>query len=233
MGVPKAAAIRAEKAIRSVLNSSWRKGLDCLRRRNLDCSRWRGLDVCALEGTQRLMQRSGLHSRTVTRTLTEEIFSSPSSKTLSKEECDRGKLAIKIWISGADLGDGGWVGLRDEDLDFRLRRREWVITSDGVGLALYRKGLPMGVVNVERWRGGCGALGCKLEDEVEDFKCPMKTYFDDASRAYLVSEHQHHMESIRNRNPDMHRYVLQPRPADQFEYAVTNNAAQTWIVDMR
>ena len=26
--------------------------------------------------------------------------------------------------------------------------------------------------------------------------------------------------------------MLQPRPADQFEYAVTNNAAQIWIVDM-
>ena len=121
-----------------VLNSSWRKGLDCSRRRNLDGSRWRGLDGCALEGTRRLVQRSGLDSRAVARTLTEEIFSSPSSKTPSEEECDRGKLAMKIWISGADLGDEGWVGLRDEDLDFRLRRREWVIASDGVGLALRR-----------------------------------------------------------------------------------------------
>ncbi|GMN54564.1 hypothetical protein TIFTF001_023684 [Ficus carica] len=148
---------------------------------------------------------------------------------------------------------------------------------------------------------------------------PLKTYFDGASRSYLVSEHQRLMESIRNCNPDMHRYLVQtdptkwsrayfngrryaimttniteslnsvdrkvrlmpvgflvewlreliqrwlverreealkktlklapkaeklihtnfsfgltvmPRPADQFEYAITKNDAQTWIIDM-
>ncbi|GMN66773.1 hypothetical protein TIFTF001_035834 [Ficus carica] len=153
----------------------------------------------------------------------------------------------------------------------------------------------------------------------KDFKGPLKTYFDDASRSYLLSEHHHHMESIRSRNPDMHQYLVQadptkwsqayfngrryaimttniaeslnsvdqkarlmpvgflvewlrgllqrwfverhedplkitsklapkaekfirtnfslgltvtPRPADQFEYAVTSNAGQIWIVDM-
>ncbi|GMN47197.1 hypothetical protein TIFTF001_016371 [Ficus carica] len=118
-----------------------------------------------------------------------------------------------------------------------------------------------------------------------------------ASRSYLLSEYHRHIESIRNHNPDMHRYLLQvdttkwsreyfngqryaimttniaeslnsvdrkvrreealkltsklapkaeklirtnfsiglivtPRPADQFEYAVTNNASQIWIVNM-
>ncbi|GMN64858.1 hypothetical protein TIFTF001_033921 [Ficus carica] len=153
----------------------------------------------------------------------------------------------------------------------------------------------------------------------KDFKGPLKIYFDGASMSYLLSEHQHHMESIRSCNPDMHRYLVQadptkwsrayfngrryaimttniaeslnsvdrkarlipvgfmvewlrelqqrwfverreevlkitsklapkaeklirtnfslgltvtPRPDDQFEYAVTNNAAQIWIVDM-
>ncbi|GMN66771.1 hypothetical protein TIFTF001_035839 [Ficus carica] len=161
-------------------------------------------------------------------------------------------------------------------------------------------------------------LTANLKTRYKGFKGPMKTYFDGASRAYLVSKHHYHMESIRNRNLDMHRYLLQaypkkwsrayfnrrryaimttniieslnsvdrkpklmpvgflvewlrellqrsfvdkriealkltsklapkakkllrtkfslgliPRPADQFEYAVTNKTAQTWIVDMR
>ncbi|GMN47646.1 hypothetical protein TIFTF001_016820 [Ficus carica] len=140
-------------------------------------------------------------------------------------------------------------------------------------------------------------LAANLKTRYKDFKGPLKTYFDGASRSYLVSEHQRHMESIRNRNPYMHRYLVQSdltkwsrayfngrkytimitniveslsnvdrkarreealkitsklapkaekliytnfslglavtlRPADQFEYAVTNNAIQTWIVDM-
>ncbi|GMN22307.1 hypothetical protein TIFTF001_045637 [Ficus carica] len=174
-------------------------------------------------------------------------------------------------------------------------------------------------------------LAANLKTKYKDFKCPLKTYFDGAARSYLLSEHHRHMESIRSRNPDMHRYLLQadptkwswsrayfngrryaimminiaeslnsvdrkarlmpvgflmewlrellqrwfvqrredvlkitsklapraenlirtnfslgltvtihglkfpllqPRPADQFEYAVTNNAGQTWIVDM-
>ncbi|GMN59357.1 hypothetical protein TIFTF001_028458 [Ficus carica] len=131
-------------------------------------------------------------------------------------------------------------------------------------------------------------LTANLKMRYKDFEGPTKTYFDGASGAYLVSEHQHHMESIRSCNPDMHRYLLQadpkkwsrayfngqrellqrwfierrrevlkltsklapkaeklirtqfslgltvtPRLANQFEYAVTNKAAQTWIVDMR
>lgn len=162
-------------------------------------------------------------------------------------------------------------------------------------------------------------LAANLKTKYKDFKGPLKTYFDGAARSYLVSEHQRHMESIRNCNPDMHRYLVQadptkwsrayfngrryaimttniveslnnvdrkarlmpvgflvewlrelqqrwfvarreeaiklrsklapkaeklirtnfsvgllvtPRPADQFEYAVTNNACQIWIVDM-
>ncbi|GMN34953.1 hypothetical protein TIFTF001_044962 [Ficus carica] len=124
-------------------------------------------------------------------------------------------------------------------------------------------------------------LAANLKTRYKDFKGPLKTYFDGASRSYLVSEHNRHMESIRSRNADMHRYLLQadptkwsrayfsgrrellqrwfvqrreealkitsklalnaeilirtnfslgltvtPRPADQFEYSVTNNAAQ-------
>ncbi|GMN64659.1 hypothetical protein TIFTF001_033749 [Ficus carica] len=46
----------------------------------------------------------------------------------------------------------------------------------------------------------------------KDLKGPMKTYFDGASGAYFVNEHQCHMESIRNRNPNMHRYLLQADP---------------------
>ncbi|GMN21588.1 hypothetical protein TIFTF001_048901 [Ficus carica] len=58
-------------------------------------------------------------------------------------------------------------------------------------------------------------LAAKLKTRYKDFKGPMKTYFDGASRAYLVSEHQRHMEFIRNRNPDMHRYFLQVDPKKQ------------------
>ncbi|GMN55016.1 hypothetical protein TIFTF001_024134 [Ficus carica] len=106
-------------------------------------------------------------------------------------------------------------------------------------------------------------LTVNLKMRYKHFKGPIKTYYGSASRAYLVSEHQGHMESIRNRNPDMHRYLAsrfskvcnrdnqhcevieqcgsesqvnasgilgrmvkgittKPRPADQFEYAVTN-----------
>ncbi|GMN60885.1 hypothetical protein TIFTF001_029982 [Ficus carica] len=52
-------------------------------------------------------------------------------------------------------------------------------------------------------------LAANLKTRYKDFNGPFKTYFDGASKAYLVSEHQRHMESIRNRNPDMHRYLLQ------------------------
>ncbi|GMN45107.1 hypothetical protein TIFTF001_014281 [Ficus carica] len=162
-------------------------------------------------------------------------------------------------------------------------------------------------------------LAANLKTRYKDFKGPLKTYFDGALMSYLLSEHHHHMESIRSRNPDMHRYLVQadstkwsrayfngrmyaimttniaeslnsvdrkarlipvgflvewlrellqrwfverreealkitsklapkaeklirtnfslgltvtPQPADQLEYAVTNNAAQIWIVDM-
>ncbi|GMN23749.1 hypothetical protein TIFTF001_051327 [Ficus carica] len=132
-------------------------------------------------------------------------------------------------------------------------------------------------------------LAANLKTRYKDFKGPLKTYFDGASRLYLLSAHHRHMESIPGRNPDMHRYLVQvdptklmpvgflvewlrellqrcfvkrrekalkitsklapkveklirtnfslgltvtPRSADQFEYAITNNAAQIWIVDM-
>ncbi|GMN67356.1 hypothetical protein TIFTF001_036414 [Ficus carica] len=125
-------------------------------------------------------------------------------------------------------------------------------------------------------------LAANLKTRYKDFKGPLKTYFDDASRSYLLSEHHRHMESICSRNPDMHRYLVQadpikwsrayfngrrwfverreealkitpklapkaekfvctnfslgltvmPRPTDQFEYAVTSNDGQIWIVDM-
>ena len=52
-------------------------------------------------------------------------------------------------------------------------------------------------------------LATNLKTRYKDFKCPMNTYFDGALRANLVSEHQYHMESIRNCNPNMHRYLLQ------------------------
>ncbi|GMN54036.1 hypothetical protein TIFTF001_023163 [Ficus carica] len=126
-------------------------------------------------------------------------------------------------------------------------------------------------------------LAANLKTRYKDFKGPLKTYFDGASRSYLLSEHHRHMESIRSHNPDMHQYLVlmlvrflvewlrellqiwfverreealkitlklapkaeklirtnfslgltvTPRSADQFEYSVTNNAGQIWIVDM-
>ena len=55
-------------------------------------------------------------------------------------------------------------------------------------------------------------LAANLKTRYKDFKGLLKTYFDGASRAYLVSEHQRHMESIQNRNLDMHQYLLQADP---------------------
>ena len=55
-------------------------------------------------------------------------------------------------------------------------------------------------------------LSANLKTKYKDFKGPLKAYFDGAARSYLVTEHQHHMESIRNRNPDMHRYLVQADP---------------------
>ncbi|GMN58467.1 hypothetical protein TIFTF001_027563 [Ficus carica] len=52
-------------------------------------------------------------------------------------------------------------------------------------------------------------LAANLKTRYKYFKGPLKTYFDGASRLYLLSEHQRHMESIRSRNPDIHRYLLQ------------------------
>ncbi|GMN29149.1 hypothetical protein TIFTF001_051706 [Ficus carica] len=117
-------------------------------------------------------------------------------------------------------------------------------------------------------------LAANLKTRYKDFKGHLKTYFDGASRSYLLSEFHRHMESIRGLNPDMHRYLVEadptkwsrayfngrryaimttniaesfnnvdrkarlmpvgflPRPADQFEYAVTSNDGQIWIVDM-
>ncbi|GMN60166.1 hypothetical protein TIFTF001_029260 [Ficus carica] len=39
-------------------------------------------------------------------------------------------------------------------------------------------------------------LAVNLKTRYKDFKGPIKTYFNGALRAYLVSEHQRHMESI-------------------------------------
>ncbi|GMN68965.1 hypothetical protein TIFTF001_038015 [Ficus carica] len=55
-------------------------------------------------------------------------------------------------------------------------------------------------------------LAANLKTRYKDFKGPLKTYFDGASRSYLLSEHHRHMESICGRNPDMHRYLVQADP---------------------
>lgn len=55
-------------------------------------------------------------------------------------------------------------------------------------------------------------LAANLKTRYKDFKGPLKAYFDGAARAYLLSEHNRHMESIRSRNADMHRYLLQADP---------------------
>ncbi|GMN54174.1 hypothetical protein TIFTF001_023304 [Ficus carica] len=59
-------------------------------------------------------------------------------------------------------------------------------------------------------------LAANLKTRYKDFKGPLKIYFD--GRFYKV------IASILQRT--------EPRPAGQFKYAVTNNAAQIWIVDM-
>ena len=55
-------------------------------------------------------------------------------------------------------------------------------------------------------------LAANLKTRYKDFKGPLKTYFDGASRSYLLSEYHRHMESIRGRNPDMHRYLVEADP---------------------
>ncbi|GMN44846.1 hypothetical protein TIFTF001_014033 [Ficus carica] len=55
-------------------------------------------------------------------------------------------------------------------------------------------------------------LAANLKTRYKDFKGPLKTYFDGASRSYLLSEHNRHMESIRSRSADMYRYLLQTNP---------------------
>ncbi|GMN67128.1 hypothetical protein TIFTF001_036184 [Ficus carica] len=55
-------------------------------------------------------------------------------------------------------------------------------------------------------------LATNLKIRYKDFKGPLKTYFDGASRSYLLSEHHRHMESIRSCNPDMHRYLVHADP---------------------
>ncbi|GMN70237.1 hypothetical protein TIFTF001_039281 [Ficus carica] len=52
------------------------------------------------------------------------------------------------------------------------------------------------------WRGKEAALTSLRGDDAESYN----------ARSYLVSEHQRHMESIRNRNLDMHRYLVQADP---------------------
>ncbi|GMN69303.1 hypothetical protein TIFTF001_038352 [Ficus carica] len=55
-------------------------------------------------------------------------------------------------------------------------------------------------------------LAANLKTRYKDFKGPLKTYFDGASRSYLLSEFHRHMESIRGLNPDMHRYLVEADP---------------------
>ncbi|GMN22184.1 hypothetical protein TIFTF001_040199 [Ficus carica] len=55
-------------------------------------------------------------------------------------------------------------------------------------------------------------LAANLKARYKDFKGPLKTYFDGASRSYLLSEFHRHMESIRGLNPDMHRYLVEVDP---------------------
>ncbi|GMN27513.1 hypothetical protein TIFTF001_051598 [Ficus carica] len=96
----------------------------------------------------------------------------------------------------------------------------------------------------------------------KDFKGPLKTYFDGASRLYPLSRSYKVIASILQRtevcnHDNQHCRVIEQCgsesqviaswilggmvegtttkmswPANQFEYAVTNNAAQIWIVDM-
>ncbi|GMN46973.1 hypothetical protein TIFTF001_016149 [Ficus carica] len=55
-------------------------------------------------------------------------------------------------------------------------------------------------------------LAANLKTRYKDFKGPLKTYFDGASRSYLLSEFHRHMESIRGLNPDMHQYLVEADP---------------------
>ncbi|GMN70233.1 hypothetical protein TIFTF001_039278 [Ficus carica] len=55
-------------------------------------------------------------------------------------------------------------------------------------------------------------LVANLKTRYKDFKGPLKTYFDGASRSYLLSEFHRHLESIRGLNPDMHRYLVETDP---------------------
>ncbi|GMN66675.1 hypothetical protein TIFTF001_035733 [Ficus carica] len=67
-------------------------------------------------------------------------------------------------------------------------------------------------------------LAANLKTRYKDFKGPLNTYFDGASRSYLLKKLIRTNFSL--------GLTITPRPADQFEYAVTNNATQIWIVDM-
>ncbi|GMN57143.1 hypothetical protein TIFTF001_026255 [Ficus carica] len=77
-------------------------------------------------------------------------------------------------------------------------------------------------------------LAANLKTRYKNFKGPLKIYFDGASRSYLLSEHQRHTESIRSRNPDMHRYLMQADPTkwsrayfNRWRYAImTTNIAE-------
>ncbi|GMN48651.1 hypothetical protein TIFTF001_017807 [Ficus carica] len=59
-------------------------------------------------------------------------------------------------------------------------------------------------------------LTANLKTRYKDFKSPLNTYFDGRSYKVLASILQ----------------WMEPRPADQFDYAITNNAGQIWIVDI-
>ncbi|GMN54086.1 hypothetical protein TIFTF001_023214 [Ficus carica] len=114
-------------------------------------------------------------------------------------------------------------------------------------------------------------LAANLKTKYKDFKGPLKTYFDGASRSYLLSRSYKVVASIFQRaevcnHDNQHCGVVEQcrsksqalklisklapkaeklihtnfsiglivtlRPTDQFEYTVTNNASQIWIVDM-
>ncbi|GMN29880.1 hypothetical protein TIFTF001_041374 [Ficus carica] len=86
-----------------------------------------------------------------------------------------------------------------------------------------------------------------LKIKYKDFKGPLKTYFDGRSYKVIASIFQKaerleealkltsklapRAENLLRTNFSIGLRVT-PRPADQFEYAVTNNASQIWIVDM-
>ncbi|GMN70941.1 hypothetical protein TIFTF001_052592 [Ficus carica] len=73
-------------------------------------------------------------------------------------------------------------------------------------------------------------LAANLKTRYKDFKGPLKTYFDGASRLYLLSEHNRHMESIHSRNADMHRYLVHGDPTKR---SCAYSSGRRWFVQRR